>query len=65
MEKKVIHINGMSVTGPYSQSIEPRGLIFVSGIGPVKKDDGAIELGDIKNSTEIVLSNIEKCVRLK
>ena len=37
MEKKVIHINGMSVTGPYSQSIEPRGLIFVSGIGQVKQ----------------------------
>jgi len=65
MGKKVIDTNGTSVTGPYSQSIEPRGLIFISGFGPVKKDDGAIGLGDIKNSTEIVLSNIEKCVRLK
>ena len=57
--KKVISTDqAPKAIGPYSQSIECNGLLFISGQIPIDPSTGAIVDGDIKIQTRRVLQNI-------
>jgi 2-iminobutanoate/2-iminopropanoate deaminase len=46
--------------GPYSPAVRAGDLIFVSGQGPVDPATNEMRLGDIRQETRIVLSNIQR-----
>jgi 2-iminobutanoate/2-iminopropanoate deaminase len=58
--KKVIYTgNAPKPVGPYSQAIENRGILFVSGQIPVNPETGEIISGNIREQTRQVLKNID------
>jgi 2-iminobutanoate/2-iminopropanoate deaminase len=61
---KIIHnTRELPVSPLYSQAVEGGGLIFLSGAGPVNAVTNTLEIGDIKKSTEVALSNIQKVLK--
>ena len=46
--------------GPYSPAVRAGDFIFVSGQGPVDPVTNEMRLGDIRQETRIVLSNIQR-----
>ena len=57
--KKIISTNqAPSAVGPYSQAVEAKGMLFVSGQIPVDAETGKIVEGGIKEQTEQVMKNI-------
>ncbi len=55
------HIPGAPApAGPYSHAVRAGDFIFVSGQGPFNTETGQYELGDIRNETRIVITNIQK-----
>jgi 2-iminobutanoate/2-iminopropanoate deaminase len=46
--------------GPYSPAVRAGDFIFVSGQGPVDPATNEMRLGDIRQETRIVLSNIQR-----
>lgn len=57
--KKVIHTeNAPAAIGPYSQAIEHKGTLFISGQVPIDPATGKVVEGGIKEQTEQVMKNI-------
>ena len=46
--------------GPYSPAVRAGDFIYVSGQGPINPETNAVELGDIRHETRLVLGNIKK-----
>jgi 2-iminobutanoate/2-iminopropanoate deaminase len=46
--------------GPYSPAVRAGDFIFVSGQGPVDPTTNEMRLGDIRQETRIVLTNIQR-----
>lgn len=56
--KKVINtVNAPKAIGPYSQAIEAKGMVFISGQIPINPENGQIPEG-IEAQTEQVMKNI-------
>ncbi len=57
--KKVIHTSkAPNAVGPYSQAIEIKGMLFISGQIPIDPATGKFVEGGIKEQTEQVMKNI-------
>ena len=57
--KKVIHTdNAPKAIGPYSQAIEAKGMLFVSGQIPINPQTGELSNGTIQEQTKLVMDNI-------
>ncbi len=57
--KKIINTQkAPKAVGPYSQAVEVKGMLFVSGQIPVNPETGKIVEGGIKEQTEQVMKNI-------
>lgn len=57
--KKIINSNkAPKAVGPYSQAVEAKGMLFVSGQIPIDPETGKIVEGGIKEQTEQVMKNI-------
>ena len=55
------HIPGAPApAGPYSHAVRAGDFIYVSGQGSFNTETGQFELGDIRNETRIVITNIQK-----
>ena len=55
------HIPGAPApAGPYSHAVRAGDFIYVSGQGSFNTETGRFELGDIRNETRIVITNIQK-----
>ena len=55
------HIPGAPApAGPYSHAVRAGDFIYVSGQGPFNTETGQMELGDVRNETRIVITNIQK-----
>ena len=50
--------NAPKAVGPYSQAVEFKGMLFISGQIPVNPESGSIVEGGITEQTDQVLSNI-------
>ena len=60
MRKKVVHTEkAPKAIGPYSQAIEARPFLFVSGQVPIDPSTGELVAGDIRQQTRQVLDNIK------
>jgi 2-iminobutanoate/2-iminopropanoate deaminase len=58
--KKIIKTEkAPKAVGPYSQAIENRGILFVSGQIPIKPESGEMVSGTIREQTLQVLKNID------
>jgi len=49
--------------GPYSPAVRAGDFIFVSGQGPLDPATNQIELGDIRQETRLVLTNIQRILQ--
>ncbi|RLD47557.1 MAG: reactive intermediate/imine deaminase [Bacteroidetes bacterium] len=57
--KKIIHTsNAPAAIGPYSQAVEAKGMLFISGQVPINPKTGKVVEGDITAQTEQVMKNI-------
>jgi len=57
--KKIIHTeDAPKAVGPYSQAVEAKGMLFISGQIPIDPSIGKIVEGGIKEQTEQVMKNI-------
>ncbi len=55
------HIPGAPApAGPYSHAVRAGDFIYVSGQGSFNTETGQFDLGDIRNETRIVITNIQK-----
>ena len=62
MKKTVISTNkAAAAIGPYSQAIKINNLVFTSGQIPMKSDGSLLD-GDIKEQTQLVLSNLKAVI---
>jgi 2-iminobutanoate/2-iminopropanoate deaminase len=60
MKKKVIQTEkAPKAIGPYSQAIQARNLLFLSGQIPLDPKTGELVKGDIRQQTQQVLKNIK------
>jgi len=59
MKKVISTPNAPAAIGPYSQSIEANGLLFVSGQIPINPATGKVVEGDITVETTQVMENIK------
>jgi 2-iminobutanoate/2-iminopropanoate deaminase len=59
MRKTVKTEKAPKAVGPYSQGVENRGMLFVSGQIPINPETGALVTGDIREQTRQVLKNID------
>lgn len=60
MGKKVIHTDkAPQAIGPYSQAIQARNFLFLSGQIPLDPRTGELVKGDIRQQTKQVLENIK------
>ena len=58
--KRIINTeNAPKAIGPYSQAVEAKGMLFISGQVPIDPATGQIAEGGIKEQTEQVMKNIE------
>jgi 2-iminobutanoate/2-iminopropanoate deaminase len=56
--KKIIQTDAApQAIGPYSQAVEAKGFVFVSGQIPLDPKTGAVVAGDIKEQTKRVMEN--------
>ncbi|MCP5110468.1 MAG: RidA family protein [bacterium] len=46
--------------GPYSPAVRAGDFIYVSGQGPINPATDQMELGDIKDETRLVLTNVQR-----
>jgi 2-iminobutanoate/2-iminopropanoate deaminase len=61
---KIISTTGApQAIGPYSQAIEMKGMLFISGQIPINPETGKIESTSIKDQTERVLQNLEAILK--
>ena len=64
MPKQVLHTDqAPKAIGPYSQAIKTGSLLFCSGQVSINPQNQEVFLGDIKQQTEMVLSNIEAILK--
>lgn len=57
--KKVVHTESApKAVGPYSQAIEAKGTLYISGQIPIDPETGKFVEGGIKEQTEQVMKNI-------
>jgi 2-iminobutanoate/2-iminopropanoate deaminase len=57
--KKIIHTNqAPAAIGPYSQAVEFKGMLFISGQVPMNSETGKVVEGGITQQTEQVMKNI-------
>jgi len=62
--KKIIHTEtAPKAVGPYSQAVEKKGILFVSGQVAVDPKTGKMVDGGIKEQTKMVLSNIDHILK--
>jgi len=59
MEKKVHDLDTLIKGGPYSHVVEAGGFLFVSGMVPIDIQKKLMITDDIKQATELVLSNVK------
>lgn len=59
MKKIIKTSNAPAAIGPYSQAVEMKGILFISGQIPVDPATGRLVEGDITVQTKQVLKNIE------
>jgi len=59
MKKIIKTSNAPSAIGPYSQAVEMKGMLFISGQVPVDPKTGKLVEGDITVQTKQVMKNIE------
>ena len=58
--KKIIHTTeAPQAIGPYSQAVEVKGFVFVSGQIPLDPKTGSIVTGDIREQTTRVMDNAQ------
>ena len=58
--KKIIHTNlAPAALGPYSQAVEIKGTLYISGQVPLDPESGKVVNGGITEQTEQVMKNIE------
>ena len=59
VEKKAFQTDKAGVTGgPYSQAVIHKGLIYISGQGPIDPQTNQVVLGTIEEEAEVTLENI-------
>jgi 2-iminobutanoate/2-iminopropanoate deaminase len=58
MKKIISTDNAPKAIGPYSQAVEAKGMLFISGQLPVDPATGAIVEGGIAEQTDMVLKNV-------
>ncbi|MGB2578832.1 2-iminobutanoate/2-iminopropanoate deaminase [Elusimicrobium simillimum] len=64
MSKKIITSPlAPKVIGPYSQAVETKGFVFISGAVPLDPVTNELVGGDVKTQTEVVLRNIENILK--
>ena len=64
MPKQVLHTDqAPKAIGPYSQAIKTGSLLFCSGQVSINPQNQEVFLGDIKQQTEMVLSNIDAILK--
>ncbi len=61
--KEILSLNAPSPAGHYSQAIEHRGIIYVSGQLPVNPESKEKYVGSIEEQTEQVLSNLDAILK--
>ena len=58
VEKKAFQTDKAGVTGgPYSQAVIHKGLIYISGQGPIDPQTNQVVLGTIEEEAEVTLEN--------
>lgn len=58
MQKIISTDKAPKAIGPYSQAVEARGMLFISGQVPVDPETGKVVDGGIKEQTRQVMKNI-------
>lgn len=58
MKKNISTPNAPAAIGPYSQAIQYKDLLFISGQIPIDPKSGDVVLGDIEVQTKQVLDNL-------
>lgn len=58
MKKIISTPNAPAAIGPYSQAVEVKGTLYLSGQLPINPASGTIEATDIEGQTKQVLANI-------
>ncbi|MBN2806272.1 MAG: RidA family protein [Prolixibacteraceae bacterium] len=58
MKRIISTPNAPSAIGPYSQAVEVKGTLYVSGQVPINPLSGKVEASDIVGQTEQVMQNI-------
>lgn len=62
--KKIIHTEkAPAAVGPYSQAVEIKGILYISGQIPVDPAIGKIVTGGIKEQTKQVMKNIAEILK--
>ncbi len=62
--KKAIHTDkAPKAIGPYSQAIETRNMLFVSGQIPIIPQTGELSQGSISEQTKLVMDNIGEILK--
>jgi 2-iminobutanoate/2-iminopropanoate deaminase len=59
MKKTIFTKKAPQAVGPYSQAIQHKGMLFVSGQIPIIPETGKVVEGGIKEQTQQVLKNID------
>ncbi len=59
MKRIISTENAPGAIGPYSQAVEIKGVLYISGQVPLNPSTGKIVNGGIKEQTEQVMKNIE------
>jgi len=59
MEKKAHDVDTLIKGGPYSHVVEAGGFLFVSGMVPIDIQKKLMITDDMKQATELVLSNVK------
>jgi 2-iminobutanoate/2-iminopropanoate deaminase len=57
MKKIIATAEAPKASGPYSQAVEAKGFVFVSGQIPLDPATGALIAGDVREQTRRVLEN--------
>ena len=58
--KKIIHTpNAPSPIGPYNQAILTGNTLYISGQIAINPSTGMLEIGSIKEETELVMQNLK------
>jgi 2-iminobutanoate/2-iminopropanoate deaminase len=63
MKKIVKTSNAPAAIGPYSQAVEIKGTLYISGQVPINPVTGKLAEGGITEQTEQVLKNIDAILR--